>query len=525
MSKRQWLKSVLWSKPRASIQRFWLDFFWPGSSPDPSLPSVPLPPGGLGCPWKGSNLRAGTHDFGPGAFYRKQSALAGNPSVFKCYSSSTSDAAATAVLVGSKLSQSVLRHEFDTLQSNTVPSFTAKIVGTHSLRFCQDGTEHAVLRQLVGVGVGRTASALPQLQTAAEQQVQKMLECSTSSTTSSASTAAGIVRMDRICQQFTLSIAQRLILGLDDDDDLRDDTPPPQRFGDAVNDWMKGLYRPEGAEESRAVLVQRIEAKIADLDANGPDGSTISAMLFAEASTDDSESGGDNNGAAPPRRLTHNEVVDNSLLLILAGTETSAGTLTAAMFLLGLHQDSWRRLVAEQEMVRQRFGMGLTQEALQASSFLDAVLKEVMRLAPIASGSARATTSTLSVAGVQIPTGWAVLYDRWLTHRSDPVTALPEDAHMDMKLGFDPDRWLSDSTRPTEYIPFGVGPRYCLGAELAMVEMKVFLASLARTIDFDLVNWTIDTPILFKPNSLTPCPIDGVEIRIRNSTQSADAPY
>jgi len=387
-----------------------------------------------------------------------------------------------------------------------------------------------VLRQLVGVGVGSTASALPQLQAAAEQQVQKMLECSGTSATSSTSTA-GIVRMDRMCQQFTLSIAQRLILGLDDDDDLEGDSSSQQRFGDAVNDWMKGLYRPEGAEESRAVLVQRIEAKIADLEAKGPDGSTISAMLFAEASIDDnyadvSKSGGDNNGAAlPPRRLTHDEVVDNSLLLILAGTETSAGTLTAAMFLLGLHQDSWRRLVAEQEMVRQHFGMELTQEALQASSFLDAVLKEVMRLAPIASGSARATTSTLNVAGVQIPTGWAVLYDRWLTHRSDPVTVLPEDAHMDMKLGFDPDRWLSDSTRPTEYIPFGVGPRYCLGAELAMVEMKVFLASLARRIDFDLVNWTIDTPILFKPNSLTPCPIDGVEIRIRNSTQYDDAPY
>ena len=89
---------------------------------------------------------------------------------------------------------------------------------------------------------------------------------------------------------------------------------------------------------------------------------------------------------------------------------------------------------------------------------------------------------------------------------------------MNWKVGFQPERWLTEAVRPTEFIPFGVGPRYCLGSELAMVEMKIFLACMARATDFDLVNWTIDTPLIFRPDSLIPCPIDGVEIKLRPRT-------
>ena len=60
---------------------------------------------------------------------------------------------------------------------------------------------------------------------------------------------------------------------------------------------------------------------------------------------------------------------------------------------------------------------------------------------------------------------------------------------MDLWKGFQPARWLDESTRPTsEYMPFGAGNRFCLGYALAMLEMKVFLAVLARRIQFSLVN-------------------------------------
>ena len=86
---------------------------------------------------------------------------------------------------------------------------------------------------------------------------------------------------------------------------------------------------------------------------------------------------------------------------------------------------------------------------------------------------------------------------------------------MDLWKGFQPDRWLNESTRPTsEFIPFGAGHRYCLGWALAMLEMKVFLAVLARRIQFSLVN---DPHKMKWKEGIILTPKDGCEI----SAQSA----
>jgi len=82
---------------------------------------------------------------------------------------------------------------------------------------------------------------------------------------------------------------------------------------------------------------------------------------------------------------------------------------------------------------------------------------------------------------------WNVL----LTHEPDPITFKNDGSHMDVKRGFVPERWLDVDTRPSsDYIPMGAGPRYCLGATLAYTEMKIFLAVMARNIDFSLAGNT-----------------------------------
>lgn len=390
-----------------------------------------------------------------------------------------------AVVAGAKQSKQVLRTEFDKLRSNAVP-FTAKIVGKHSLRFAQDRVTHSRLRQLVGAGVSPAAiaQAVPNIQQAAENQIEKLLNQSNAC-------------MADVCREYTLDVAWRHIIGLD----LAEKEVPI--FHHAVIDWSEGLYRPDAGMKSRQYLVEQIEKRIAELEHSGPDGSALGCMVFSE--TDD---------GTKRHLLSREEVIDNTLLLILGGTETSAGTLTAAIFMLGLHHDSWKKLVHEQELVLGH-GSTLTQKALAECPYLDAVLREAMRLAPIASGSARASTKTLSVDGRQIPAGWAVYYDRWLTHRNDPVSIQPGDAHMDMRHGFNPERWLDERTKPTEFIPFGAGPRYCLGADLAMLEMKMFLATTARRMDFELINWSMEEEIKFKTNSLLPCPSDGVTVLVQ----------
>jgi cytochrome P450 len=88
---------------------------------------------------------------------------------------------------------------------------------------------------------------------------------------------------------------------------------------------------------------------------------------------------------------------------------------------------------------------------------------------------------------------------------------------MDLVKGFKPTRWMDETARPgQEFIPFGVGPRYCLGADLALVEVKIFLAMLARSIlKFDLVypKVTASNEIAWREKALIPVPDKGVIIQ------------
>merc|ERR1719273_182282 len=113
-------------------------------------------------------------------------------------------------------------------------------------------------------------------------------------------------------------------------------------------------------------------------------------MVFA---TDEGE-----DGTSPQKKLTRKQVVENSLLLILAGSETSASTLTNALLCLGLNREKWKRLVEEQQAMRAKYGDELTRETLDKECpYLEAVIKETMRIKPLSSGAPRITESTLTV--------------------------------------------------------------------------------------------------------------------------------
>jgi hypothetical protein len=114
---------------------------------------------------------------------------------------------------------------------------------------------------------------------------------------------------------------------------------------------------------------------------------------------------------------------------------------------------------------------------------LERVIQETLRLYPPIHMSNRLAARDLEFAGRRIPAGTRVLFSIFLTQRHPRWW--PEPAR------FEPERFNRETTAPPApftYLPFGAGPRFCLGAVMAQVEMKVVLARLLQCFDFDLVS-------------------------------------
>jgi len=402
-----------------------------------------------------------------------------------------------AVLSGKELKY-VLNKEFDEVTSSGVDLMGGGLMPMKSLLFERDRARHSFLRRLVGKSMtsSKVSEAVPTLQVAAEVQVSKMLKGGPDKK----------VAMAKICNDYTLDVAWRQILGLD----LPEDEIP--KFEHAVEQWATGIMtirilfrvavKSSPGYRAMKFVEEKIKNKISQLERDGPDSSTLSGMLFA---TDDED---------VSRKLTREETIDNALILIFAGSETSASTLTNSLLFLGLHPDAWDKLVDEQLKMKERHGDMLTKQNLDDECpYLEAVIKESMRMRAISGGIPRKAIKTLVVDGKQIPEGWLIDPSPLLTHELDPKTSEEAGAHVDAVTGFNPERWLKEETKPSEdYMPFGAGPRFCLGYNLALAEMKVFLAVLARKISYSLdkkenIEWKGGMSVIAKP-------ADGVLVRV-----------
>ena len=343
--------------------------------------------------------------------------------------------------------------------------------------------------------------ALPTIEQTANESIDRLL------------IETGSIRMEDVCTDYTMEIVRKQLLGLDDQSEEERVV-----LREKLSTWLSAMYSLVFSMRLPNFLVQLskpykarkyIEAKLEEkndfLLENGPDSSTISKMVFA-AEEESNES-----------KLTREEVIENALVLVIAGSETSFSTLTLAFLLLGLHPDSFQKLAEEQKRLQFKYGdHALSLELLDKEClYLDGLVKEALRMGAVTGGFPRRANKTLVIDGKQIPKGWPAFANIRLTHQLDPVTRLPDDAHMDVHKGFVPERWLDRETTAPDFIPFGAGPRYCLGANLAMLEIKVFLAFLARRVaGFELVKGGIENAIDWNPQSMVPKPADGVEVEI-----------
>ncbi|GAA0420450.1 cytochrome P450 [Streptomyces luteireticuli] len=175
-------------------------------------------------------------------------------------------------------------------------------------------------------------------------------------------------------------------------------------------------------------------------------------------------------GGPDGRGLTDEEIADQLVTFFAAGTENTGTTLAWALHLLARNPRVARRMRAEVDAVLDG-EPAASLEHLPALKLTTAVVTEALRLYPPAWVLTRTTTDDTRLGGHAIPAGTAIVYSAYLLHRRPDLFPDPER--------FDPDRWLTgDAPHRTAFVPFGGGPRKCIGDVFALTEATLVLATI-----------------------------------------------
>ncbi|TXJ10360.1 MAG: cytochrome P450 [Afipia sp.] len=182
--------------------------------------------------------------------------------------------------------------------------------------------------------------------------------------------------------------------------------------------------------------------------------------------------------------FTDEQLGDQVSTMILAGHETTATALFWSLYLLSLDPATQEELAAEAKSAM----AGGTLDATRLT-FTRAVLDETMRLYPPAFLIVRAAAGPDSVPGADIAKKDVVLISPWLLHRHEKLWDQPN--------AFRPSRFLPGNPPPDRfaYLPFGVGPRVCIGAQFALTEATLALAKLIGTFKVELLDRAPVTPV------------------------------
>jgi len=178
--------------------------------------------------------------------------------------------------------------------------------------------------------------------------------------------------------------------------------------------------------------------------------------------------------------MTDDEVIANLLTFIIAGHETTAVALTWTLWLLAKDQASQERVAAEAMQVA---GTGdITADQVAALTFCRQAIEEAMRLFPPAVSLGRLAKAQMELGDMTIGAGARVFIPIFALHRHVRLWDNPN--------AFDPGRFAPERSKARPryaYLPFGGGPRICIGAGFAMTEATVILASLVRAFRFRTV--------------------------------------
>jgi cytochrome P450 len=270
--------------------------------------------------------------------------------------------------------------------------------------------------------------------------------------------------------RFTLKVVCRVLFGADLSEEQENRVM--DRFSalngaviDRANKPLPfGIPRPIGGRlrTSQAELFALCDDVIAQRRASASDGDDLASLLVAARDGDD--------------QLNDDEVREQILIFLLAGHETTSMSLTFAFHLLGRHRDIQQRVRDE---VREVLGddRPTAAQLINDLPYTTAVLKEAMRLYPAAPITGRRALEDTTIGGYDIPAGSDVVLSVWSIHHRADIWPDPER--------FDPERFLGNpDIGRYDWMPFGAGPRACIGQHFSMLESVATLAELVRDFEF-----------------------------------------
>lgn len=186
--------------------------------------------------------------------------------------------------------------------------------------------------------------------------------------------------------------------------------------------------------------------------------------------------------------MTDEEIRDELATVFAAGHDTTSYALTWTLYLLTKHPEVATRLKEEVD-------------ADKTSAYTTATFKEGLRLFPTIPSIPRIALQDITLAGFEIPAHAKVFISIYLVHRHPEFW---QEATL-----FKPERFLQVS-QPKAYIPFGLGERYCLGKNLAMLQGQILLSMLVKEFDYELADQQVQPKV-----TVSLYPRDGMKMMVK----------
>ena len=279
-------------------------------------------------------------------------------------------------------------------------------------------------------------------------------------------------------RKLALRIAMRGLFGLDPDGPAAQSIDAARLFNEALHfysydlpvQWLRGPGTPwRRMRRARHELDRLIYSEIATRRRTGERGLDLLSLLL-DASDEDGT------------RLSDQHVRDEVMTLLFAGHDTTTSTVAFMFYELSRHPEVIDRLLAEQAELLGDGRMPTAEQLMRGElTQLEQVLDETLRLYPPAWVGPRRSIEPFEVAGVPCPGGAPMFYSSWASHRLPDVWDDPN--------AFRPERFAPEAKRALPkgaYVPFGAGPRTCIGMRFGQLEIRVIATALLSRFSYQL---------------------------------------